>query len=87
MAALRILFDLAAFVTWVAVIVKVAKKPAASWIHGWAGKIGSIVVVLLVYTTLGGWFLPWGALIVWWRRLVRRNDDFELPMADGRRNR
>jgi len=81
------LFDLVTLALWVWVLVRVAKRPAASWVHGWAGKVGSMLVVLVVYTTFAGWFLPWGAIIVWWRRLVRRGDDFELPMADGRRNR
>lgn len=87
MAAVRELFDIAVFVLWVVVIVKVVKKPASSWNHGWFGKIGSILVVLFVYTTFWGWFLPWGALVVWWRRLGRQRDDFELPMADGRKKR
>lgn len=85
MAALRMLFDLAAFVAWVAVIIRVAKQPAANWNHGWFGKLGSILVALLFYSTLGGWFLPWGAAVVWWRRLGGRRDDFEVPMADGRK--
>lgn len=87
MAALKMLFDLVTLALWVWALARVAKKPAASWVHGWVGKVGSILVVLVVYTTFGGWFLPWGAIIVWRRRLVRRDDDFELPMADGRRNR
>lgn len=85
MAALRMLFDLMALVAWVTVIVKVAKKPAANWRHGWFGKIGSILVALVFYATVGGWFVPWGAAVVWRRRLGSRRDDFDIPMADGRK--
>lgn len=86
METLKVLFDLVAFALWVWAVVSVAKKPAANWAHGWAGKVGSILVVLFVYTTFGGWFLPWGAFIVWWRRLIRVTDDVDLPMADGRKS-
>ena len=87
MAALRVLFDLAALVVWIAVLVKVAQRPASKWNHGWGGKIGSILVVLFFYSVIGGWWVPWGAVIVWWRRFGRRREDFELPMADGRKRR
>jgi len=85
MGALRFLFDLAAVVFWVAAIIRIGGRSASRWRHGWLGKIGSLAAIVLLCGFLAGWFLPWGAVIVWWRRSDR--DDIELPMADGRRGR
>lgn len=86
MGFVRFLFDLAAMIGWVAMIIRVGGRPATRWRHGWPGKIGSLAAIVLLCGFVAGWFVPWGALIVWWRN-PGAGDPFELPMADGRRSR
>lgn len=82
----RFVFDLVALVAWVAMIIRIGGRPAARWRHGWPGKIGSLAAIVLLCGFTSGWFLPWGALVVWWRN-PGSGDPHDLPMADGRRMR
>lgn len=86
MGLLRFVFDVAMVVAWVAMIIRIGSRPASRWRHGWVGKVGSLAAIVLLCGLTAGWFVPWGAAIVWWRN-PGRIDEFELPMADGRRSR
>ena len=84
MTWLRVCFDIAALVGWLAMLARVGGRRASRWRHGWVGKTVSLAAVAVVVVVQAGWWLPAGAAVVWWRDR-RRTDPFELPMADGRR--
>jgi hypothetical protein len=81
---LRVCFDIAAVAMWLGMLARVGGRRASRWRTGWVGKAVSLAAVALVVAVQAGWWLPVGAMLVWWRDR-RRTDRFELPMADGRR--
>lgn len=81
---LRLLADLAVLYWWGRVMLAVIRRPATRWDSRWLGKSVTLLVGVTVFAVWSGVLLPWGAVLVWWRVLVRRRDPFELPMADGR---
>lgn len=84
MTWVRIVFDLAAVAAWLRTVLLVVSRPAGRWRTRRLGKALSLLASLVLVSVWFGWFIPWGAAVVWWRVLVRGRDPFELPMADGR---
>ena len=87
MTSVRIAFDVAAVVWWLRMAFTVAERPASRWQTRWAGKAASLAFLLLFVSVWFGFFVPWGAAVVWWRVIIAGRDPFELAMADGRRAR
>jgi len=77
--------DVVMVLAWTRTLVAVARRPAGRFRGRWAGKAAALAVAGLLYVTASGFFIPIGALAVWWRVVARGRDPFELPMADGRR--
>lgn len=84
MTWIRVVVDVALALWWARLVVTVAGRPARRWRTGWFGKSVSLLAALMLVSFWLGWVLPYGAVIVWWRVLLRSGDSFELPMADGR---
>lgn len=81
----RVVLDAVVVLWWVRLVVAVAGRPASRWPARWWGKAFSLAVALLGCSLWFGVVLPYGAVWVWWKVMVRGRDPFELPMADGRR--
>jgi len=77
-----LVWNLAAWVAWIAAIVVIGKTPAARYVHGWRTKGIRMLVIFVVAFHAGGLYIPAGALAV----LVasRRGDDGGLDLASGR---
>ena len=84
MTAARVVLDLALVAWWVRTLVVLARRPARRWRTGRWGKAVALVVAALAWSASLGVLVPWGAVWMWWRVLVRARDPYELPMADGR---
>lgn len=84
MSWLRLLLDVAIVIAWVRTVIGLWRLPASRWRSGWLAKGFCLFLAVAVFMVWSGVVIPGGAVLVWWRVLLRRRDPFELPMADGR---
>jgi hypothetical protein len=78
----QVIWDMAAVGLWVWVLVVAIRRPTRRYESGWAGKIGAVVAICLVWVGAAGWLLPIGATLIGLSQR-RRNEEPEVPMASG----
>ena len=83
----RLILDAAAMLWWFRLLAELVRRPAGRWQKRWLGKGLALVIATLLFSVWFGFLIPYGAMWVWWKVVIRGRDPFELPMADGRRMR
>lgn len=83
MTGILIIWDLAAAVLWVRAMWRAVGRPTGDYGARWAGKLGAVAAVLVLWLNFAHVFLPLGAIaaLVYFRRSGRRRVGSGVPLA------